>query len=433
MKKQKLYFNKLLLKYNRCCAKLHRLRIASKNEQQQGVLKKYILRTFKRLKQLQFNIVRKAVLGTSFTAIIGFQPQKVAAQADFSFIGTNPFSLTGIGPHSRPCFGDLDGDGDLDIMSVGGNDFQYFENIGTATAPMYGVAQTNPFSLVAIAGTPSLGDLDGDGDLDLLGGVTINGFYYFENIGTSTVPIFDTLQTIPISLSATGRGQTFVDLDADGDLDVMQGPHGLSGFLYFENTGTPTSPMFGTVQINPFSLTTVWYLYYHPTFADLDTDGDLDLICGIYNGKFQYYENTGTSTAPVFAAAQLNPFGLIDVGMLSNPSLVDIDSDGDFDLMSGAYDGHFKFFENRDIMVGVENMKATSTLTKAVVYPNPVSKQISIQTKQEIEEIIIYDMLGTVVQTERRTTFSVEKLAKGSYLMNIKTESGLISSSFIKK
>jgi len=433
MKKQKQVFNKLVLKYNRYCSELNLLKMRSENEHKQGVLKKYTLRLLKRLKQLQLKIVKKTVLGTSFTAIIGFQSQNLAAQADFHFIGTDPFSLTAIGPHSRPSFGDLDGDGDLDIMAVGGNDFQYFENIGTATSPMYGVAQTNPFSLVAVAGTPSLGDLDGDGDLDLLGGVTINGFYYFENIGTSTAPVFDTLQTIPIALTATGRGQTFLDLDADGDLDVMQGPNGLSGFLYYENTGTSTSPIFGTVQTNPFSLTTVWYLYYHPTFADLDVDGDLDLICGEYNGKFQYYENTGTSTNPVFAAAQLNPFGLIDVGMLSNPSLADIDNDGDFDLMSGAYDGHFKFFENRDIMVGVEDVKGASALNKLVVYPNPVSTQMTIETKEDVEEILIYDMLGTIVQKENDIRFSVENLVKGFYIVSIKTKKGFVSSSFIKE
>lgn len=48
-----------------------------------------------------------------------------------------------------------------------------------------------------------------------------------------------------------------------------------------------------------------------PAFADLDDDGDLDALAGSAGGTFLYFENTGTASAPGFAAGATNPFGLV--------------------------------------------------------------------------------------------------------------------------
>ncbi|MBM3264708.1 MAG: VCBS repeat-containing protein, partial [candidate division Zixibacteria bacterium] len=83
-----------------------------------------------------------------------------------------------------------------------------------------------------------------------------------------------------------------------------------------------------------------------PAFVDLDKDGDLDLLSGEYYGNFHYFENTGSSSAPAFSATQTNPFGLVDVGYSSAPAFGDLDNDGDLDLLSGEYYGNFRYFEN---------------------------------------------------------------------------------------
>ncbi|MDD5274862.1 MAG: VCBS repeat-containing protein [Methylovulum sp.] len=62
-----------------------------------------------------------------------------------------------------------------------------------------------------------------------------------------------------------------------------------------------------------------------PTFADIDHDGDLDALIGNFNGDTLYFENTGSATAPAFAAPVTNPFGLADVGQTATPTFVDID------------------------------------------------------------------------------------------------------------
>ena len=103
---------------------------------------------------------------------------------------------------------------------------------------------------------------------------------------------------------------TLTDLDGDGDPDLVVGND--SGSLYyFENTGTSANPNFternGTA--NPLDSVTVGS-FSTPTFTDLDGDGDLDLIVGNGDGDIAYFENTGTVTAPSFTqrTGAANPF-----------------------------------------------------------------------------------------------------------------------------
>ena len=105
-----------------------------------------------------------------------------------------------------------------------------------------------------------------------------------------------------------------------------------SGSLnYIENTGTATAPVFvqRTGSANPFDGMRIFWSPA-PTFVDTDGDGDLDLVVGYGMGSFLYLENTGTSTAPVFVqrTGSANPFDGIAVGMYSTPALGDFDNDG---------------------------------------------------------------------------------------------------------
>ena len=83
-----------------------------------------------------------------------------------------------------------------------------------------------------------------------------------------------------------------------------------------------------------------------PALADLDCDNDLDLILGEADGTLRYFENTGNALTLVFAATASATIDSIDVGERAAPSLVDLDHDGDVDLIVGAADGSLSYFEN---------------------------------------------------------------------------------------
>ena len=85
-----------------------------------------------------------------------------------------------------------------------------------------------------------------------------------------------------------------------------------------------------------------------PTFADVDGDGDLDLVVGENLGNLDFYENTGTASAPTYTVrtGTANPFNGIDAVRFSAPTFADIDGDGDLDLVVGEQNGNLDFYEN---------------------------------------------------------------------------------------
>ncbi len=276
---------------------------------------------------------------------------------DFTFVQINPFGLSNLPDyHNGIDFIDLDGDNDMDLMGGG---FLYFENTGTFSTPAFIPPLDNPFGLTG-GQLPSFADLDGDGDMDLMAqsGSNLN---YFENTGTAAAPAFAPPLVNPfgiIKLERSGNLEDvvadFADLDADGDLDMIEGitrfyafyeeNYGgyYGSFLYYENVGTPAAPVFASPLINPFGLFGIQYSdlfgiqYSRPSFADVDNDGDMDLLTGNYHySKMVYFQNTGTASSPVFTKTSIS--GLPSTAIFRDFSFADLDADGDMDVMSENY------------------------------------------------------------------------------------------------
>ena len=101
-----------------------------------------------------------------------------------------------------------------------------------------------------------------------------------------------------------------------------------------------------TGAANPFN--GVYGGYSKPSLGDLDGDGDLDAIVGQADGTLHFFLNTGSASAPAFTqqTGAANPFNLMDVGYDAAPALADLDGDGDLDVVLGAFFGDLNYLLN---------------------------------------------------------------------------------------
>jgi hypothetical protein len=162
--------------------------------------------------------------------------------------------------------------------------------------------------------------------------------------GTASAQTFAPAVTNPFGLTSQVEYvlPCFADLDNDGDLDILASSH-YGSVNYFQNTGTAASPAFAAPQSNPFGLNSA---ITRPITVDIDNDGDFDIFSVEYYGVFKYYQNTGTPSSPAFALPTSNPFGLDSAEQMAFVSFADFDNDGDFDILTNEYYGAFKYYEN---------------------------------------------------------------------------------------
>jgi large repetitive protein len=293
-----------------------------------------------------------AILGEFYGSTIFFENTATSGLPAFAAPSISPFGILPVTNLPAPTFADIDGDGDLDAF-VGNQagDTLFFENTGTASAVALAAPQLDPFGLVDVGdyASPRFVDIDGDGDLDAFIGAFKGDTWFFRNTGSATAPSFSTPSTNPFGLADVGfrAAPDFVDLDGDGDRDALIG-NSLGNTLFFRNTGSSTAPAFAAPSTNPFGLADVG-AQAAPSFADLDGDGDRDAFIGELSGATFFFRNTGTASAPAFAAPQSNPFGLLGVRIWATPTFADIDGDGDLDAAIGGYLGRVFFFENLEL------------------------------------------------------------------------------------
>ncbi|MBL4883806.1 MAG: VCBS repeat-containing protein [Planctomycetaceae bacterium] len=186
----------------------------------------------------------------------------------------------------------------------------------------------------------------------------LHGFVFlFHNSGTTEKPEYDE----PVKINAGGSpvdvfgcpSPNFCDFDDDGDLDLLCGEF-LDGFTYFENVGTRQKPDYKSgvrLTKKDGSMLTMNLEMIAPVAIDWDLDGDIDLVVGDEDGRVALVENTGVLNqdrspqflAPVYFQQEAD---FMKCGSLATPVGVDWDGDGDDDIVSGNTTGYIEFFEN---------------------------------------------------------------------------------------
>jgi len=253
-------------------------------------------------------------------------------------------------------FVDIDLDGDLDAFA-GGTYILLFYNNGTVNQPNFSGIPDTLFDINMnrlYASDIVVADIDCDGDYDILGGTNLSGtIYFYENIGDSTHYEYELVSQNWQNIQVTGAKSDpcTADLDADGDLDLLVGT-GQGKIYYYRNDGTPQIPQMVYVTDNFCGIDVGEDA--SPELADIDGDGDLDLFVGrdptgatatVTQGDVYFYENIGTPQQYNYQFVTTN-YLTFDNGKYSEPCLVDIDADGDLDLFSRRANG-LLFYRNQ--------------------------------------------------------------------------------------
>ncbi len=338
----------------------------------------------------------------AFSSIEKGQAQSLTEQTG----ANNPLDGVDLGTENNPAIGDLDDDGDWDML-VGQDDgtVDYFLNTGSSTAPTL-VQQTgaaNPMNGedVGVESRPFLWDIDNDGDFDLFIGEDSGDVVYYENTGSASSPTFTRRNGANNPFNGVDIGSeadiTFGDIDNDGDADAFIGESN-GNINYFENTGTVSSPTFTqrTGANNPINGEDVGS-ESAPTLYDFDNDGDYDMFVGDNDGDIHYFENTGTAVSPAFTevTGAGNPFNGIDFVEEPRPHAIDLNGDGYSDIVVSNRFGTFRYFtgtntgsspiDDSGLGPALDMAYTTSAATQ-----NETSAVVISQTDAEIIGIEVY-------------------------------------------
>jgi hypothetical protein len=254
-------------------------------------------------------------------ALVMQQARRLYAGLDASTSGSN---ITNDGQVSySSALGDVDGDGDLDLVVGNSGINKLYLNNGTAD-PWNGVTSSNITSDSSLTRGIALGDVDGDGDLDVVAANQGARNRLYLNNGTNDP--WNGVSGLDITAdSHASRKPVFTDFDGDGDLDMAVPNFGERNRLYLnDGSGDPWDTVTGV------DITADVYNSDSMVVGDVDTDGDMDVIFGNTNQPDRIYLNNGT----------LNPFNLVTGSNISDTNtrtkgiaMGDVDGDGSLDLV----------------------------------------------------------------------------------------------------
>jgi len=259
---------------------------------------------------------------------------------------------------------DGDGDGDLDMLlgDLSNDGLVYLTNSRTSVEGYMTSqdtefpANSEPVDIFVFLGAFFI-DIDNDGNRDLIvapnnaiGAQNINHVWYYHNDGSDDSPVFNLVQKDFLSESMVSVGffshPAFLDFNADGLQDIVIGNDKLidqddersTGLTLFENVGTINAPAYVLVDEDYLGLSSVLPSsigFLSPTIGDLDTDGDDDIVIAESRGQLFYFENIAGAEEPYEFAPYIYKYEDIRVGNNGRPAIFDLDFDGLSDLIIG--------------------------------------------------------------------------------------------------
>lgn len=279
-------------------------------------------------------------------------PQKPLFAAPQLIVRDNP-PFGELKRSSAPQLVDVDGDGNLDLFTFGRR-LQLWASFEMKQGrPILGEWNQLEFEGKIPRGERGrLFDFDGDGRLDLL-----YSNHAYMNQAQSGVPEFEvensvSLKALDGATAGAPRGgwDVPVDFDSDGDIDFLSEGWDTKIYLH-ENRGENTYSPTRLIETHAGHELMIPGVFPAPQMADIDSDGDQDLLWSNDQALIGWNENIAfPGSDPVLLKQtrflqQLDPF--MDPGALVIPSMTDWDDDGDLDVICGASDEYVYYYENR--------------------------------------------------------------------------------------
>jgi hypothetical protein len=335
------------------------------------------------------------------------------------------------GEGAYPVFLDYNADGLLDLLI--GNFGYYsipfqgkislYENTGTITNPEFDLV-TRDFASLGSLGLlniiPAFGDLDGDGDSDMIVGASDGKLHYFLNVAGSGNPVNLVLSQANYQGIDVGgfAAPQIIDVDRDGLRDLLIGE--ASGNInYYRNTGTVNVPAF-TLITSSFGGVDVMIPcctgYSYPFMFDVN--GSYKLFVGSENGYFHYYDNIDGNLSGNFNQVD-TAYLDIDEGFRTGLNGADINNDNLMDLVIGTYNGGVALY------MGTATSSVKDDALNRLdfdIYPNPTSGQITIRTREVAGEVAltVFNALGQPVLYEQGVkSTSMAHLPGGIYFCKV--------------
>lgn len=326
-----------------------------------------------------------------------------------------------LGTYAAPCFFDHNGDGLLDLLIGSLGRYQsggithgllaLYENVGSVDSPAFQLITEDYLNISALGLrrlAPGAGDVDNDGDIDLLIGEEYGTLVYYENTAGAGNPPnlsgpvlnYQGLDAIQASVPQ------IIDVDRDGKNDLIVGQN--QGFVYYyRNTSTTSVPSF-TLQPAPNNSLNAWgdvdarpigfsQGYAAPRLVDIN--GNYELFVGNIGGRIMHFDDIETSTTGSFTRTT-DFFGEIDPGTNAVLDIVDLNQDGDLEFAVGNGRGGITIYSQGQLTPVVRIDAPQPQL--AQLYPNPAHHQLVIETSQDQGYTLrIFNMMGQQLQAER--------------------------------
>ena len=248
-----------------------------------------------------------------------FAPQTV------NFATHVDFNTTASANHNHIAYGDIDGDGKVDMIinNFSANTLEIYRNTGTAGAPNFSLALTLTMATTG-PGRPTMADIDGDGMLDLVVacGAAPGNIYIYRN--TSTPGSISYAAATAVAFTTNANLTAIADIDGDGQPDIVA--TSLTTVKVFRNTSSVGSISFTGLIPTLSAPANISGL----TLGDIDGDGKADILVSTATTTVSAWRNISTTGTASFTARQ----DFTTPGNATDVAIADIDGDGKMDILA---------------------------------------------------------------------------------------------------